>query len=1004
MAKKIVDETLKFTIVVNGNEAQKEYGKLNRANKKLIEDTKDLEAQAAKLRKANKQSSAEYKQLTSTIDANNKKVKEAENRMSQLTKEIGINELTQRQLRKESNRLRGILSNLTPGTDKWKQYNKQLQAVKNRQANLREEMRATETTLEDQEKALGQLTIGFGQFFTGLKTGNYTDASEGLRTITGGLKTATKAAWAFVATPIGAFLATLAGIGLIVKEWVNYNESIKESIILTEQITKLTGAQAEAIRLRNEALKETFGTDEQETLETATALVTKFKVSYEDAFNAIEDGLVKGQIRNKEYFDSLDEYSVFFAKMGYDVNEFKDIVSTGYDLKFYKDKLPDALKEASIEISTESENLKKELESALGKEFSDNLFTNFKNGTLQIKDVLSEIDKEIQKQGVSQTQAAKITERLFISAGEDAGGALQIFNALTVASQNANRALTPLEQSTRDLADANLELATAKDQALKSEDYISFTRDLEVFWTKTKTLFYQGVNFVVKTFTQGSDFFISTFVSLVTTAQSLPTILKQGLKDIATAALNTLKTFGGLSDVLDRLMALDFSGAKQAASNFKENFSNAFNDVKKSATGVADQILNTQKAAKALALQQLQDKRAGNAASVLATDTQTPGTTTTNTDPNTKAEEASKKAVEAAIKKKQAVQDALDKFDEEQAIRDQLKQVEKDQQAEEEEIIRKQLEFEKLEEDAAGDLELLAQIEETKQLEIQAIRDRYDEERLQKKIAADKKLAEEEEKFKQKLATAENNFQKAKSKALQLGLSLAADALGKESALGKAMFLFQKAQAIADIIRETSKANTTALSNEIMIPAFLPPGIPNPIKAASVAATTKQIATNKINAGINIASIAASSIKGFEEGLYPVTRQQDGKQFNAQYSNNTATRLVNDPTILVGERPEMIIDPDTLNRMNPSVVDYILQLAGKRPIQGFENGSYTKAEETTPTPTTTNNDAVMVMLANAVNKLVNEGVEAYVNYGIHNEIERQRVQKQYEDTINQSNN
>src|SRR5690606_12178789 len=107
-----------------------------------------------------------------------------------------------------------------------------------------------------------------------------------------------------------------------------------------------------------------------------------------------------------------------------------------------------------------------------------------------------------------------------------------------------------------------------------------------------------------------------------------------------------------------------------------------------------------------------------------------------------KKDDKTQKAVEQAIKRKQAVQDAIDKFDEEQAIRDQLKQFEKEQRDEEEAVLKKELEFQKLTEEAQGDTELLAQLETAKLNEIQAIRDEFAEKRAEKEEAERQKRLE----------------------------------------------------------------------------------------------------------------------------------------------------------------------------------------------------------------------------------------------------------------------
>ena len=617
-------------------------------------------------------------------------------------------------LRKNLAKFRAQSNRAVEGTPKWKKYNKEvakteleLKQAYAAQNDFRDATKLTEKGLKESSKTLADFTGSLSQLFQGAKRGDFLQMQEGFAGVKKGIIGATKAALAFVATPLGATIAVLAGIGLAAKAWFNYNESIKESVILTQQITKLTGEQADEIRLRNEALNKFFGTDQKETLIVARNLVENFGISYIEALDTIESGLIKGQDKNNEYLESLREYPVFFAAAGFSVKEFNDIIAAGFDLGIYSDKLPDAIKEFDISIREQTKATREALINAFGKTFTDDLLQRVNLGKTTTKEALQEISTESERLGLSIEQNQRLTADVFRGAGEDVGGAQKIFEAIRVSAENANVALTDLEKSNQDLLDSINEASAAEDAALKSDNYLSFTRELEILWNKYKTFFFNGVKFYTDTFTRASDIIITTFSSIAVTAQKLPEILIKGIKDIAFNALNLIKTFGGLGEVFQNIVNFKFDAAAESAKKFKNNFSNAFNDVKSSATDTVKEIIATRNAAKALAQDQLDKKRAGNAASVNAASSSGAGISNTNNfEASDASAKATEKAVADAVRKKQSVQDAIDKFDQEQAIRDQLKQVEKDQRAEEEEVIRKELEFVKLTEEAAGDTEL----------------------------------------------------------------------------------------------------------------------------------------------------------------------------------------------------------------------------------------------------------------------------------------------------------
>src|SRR5690606_28623465 len=358
------------------------------------------------------------------------------------------------------------------------------------------------------------------------------------------------------------------------------------------------------------------GTEFEENLRTARVLAEQFGITLNEAFDTIEDGLIRGQAKNNEYFESLKEYSTFFAQAGFSAQEFKDIIETGYDLGIYNDKLPDALKEFDLSIREQTTATRDALVNAFGAPFTDDILERVREGETTTKEALQEISEEAQKQGLNLQQASQITADLFRGAGEDAGGVIKIFEAVGAASIKSSEELTPLEESTKELAAANLELAKAQDEALKSDNYLAFTRDIEIFWTKIKTLFYNGISFITDTFHGIVDTLVVNIVGMTTTFQAFPTVVKNGIKEIVEDVKSVIGTFTGLGDVIENLLDFNFTGAKEAAVQFKENFSNAFNDTKESAKGVVNELLEIRKQSVATAQASLDAQRMAKADAV----------------------------------------------------------------------------------------------------------------------------------------------------------------------------------------------------------------------------------------------------------------------------------------------------------------------------------------------------------------------------------------------------
>ncbi|QQV89952.1 tail tape measure protein [Cellulophaga phage Ingeline_1] len=999
MAKKITDETLKFNIIINGDSAKKEYGQLERANRSLLNANEDLEAQAKKLEKANKTTSDSYKDLQLKIAANSKEVADNKNKMSALTKEIGLNNLSMRELSNEARKLNGIMSNLDPNSAEWSRYNTELQSVRGRMANLRDEMRPVSDAMDDQISIVENLGTGFSQIFTGLKTGDIKGAAQGFSTVANGIGAATKAAWAFITTPIGAALAVIvASVGAI-KFWADYNEGIKESIILTEQITKLQGDQAEKVRQQATVLEDVYGADFKETLTVANGLVKDFGITFPEALDEIEKGLQKGQINNSEYFDSLKEYDTFFANAGFSIGEFRKVVETGYDLGVYSDKLPDAIKEFDLSIKEQTPAVKKALENAFGGAFTESLLARVNKGETTTKKALAEIAAQAGKSNITIQQNAQLTADLFRGAGEDAGGALKVFEAMNIALTDQERALTPLEEMIKEVADAHKDLEAAQSEALKSDKYLSLSSELSVFWIKTKTLFYQSLSFIVDTFTSITDTIVIKFYQISSVIGNLPTIAKIAFTALKDEVFDVVKTFGGLADVVENLMDFNFSGAKTAFSDFKEAFKKEASEVGGVAKEISDRIKASYDAVGADVKGKLDKRRQGAvdqdsiAAQNASTANTIPGGNTNTTSPELSKEDQSK------LSSRKKLAELLDAFDAERELQEQVKKVLKAQQAEEEEVLRLEAKFLKLTEEAAGETELIARLEDEKQLQLQDIRAKYAEEHVLAEKEEQDRLSKQKQAFDEKIIEGEKKLNQAKENAKNVGINILRNALGESSAIGKALFVIQKGMAIGGIIADASKAvaavtANTAIANSVALAAS-PLTFGQPFVAANTAAAATSIAATKIAAATQIAAIAAQGITGFEDGLYPTKRKQDGKMFNARNGGAPNTQIVSAPTtFLAGEvAPEMIIDGNTFKKMDPAITNYILGLAGK-PVVGFEKGYYQQSEQTGITNAQNDNSILAPVLNRLIEKL-NEPIKAEMLYGA----DASRKQKEYDDKI-----
>ncbi|RZJ71066.1 phage tail tape measure protein [Flavobacterium sp.] len=401
----------------------------------------------------------------------------------------GIN----REITKVNNEIKNLNKNSSTYDSDLKKLKGTLGDLKEKQSEFKEELYETKEAIEQTGDEMSAFGDSWSKIIGGFASGDLKLAQAGISSIGSSLGAATRAGLAFIATPIGAAIAILAGIALVTKEWVNYNNEVYKTNKLVAAITKESGENLDIIRVKASSLAETFDQELNTVLESARALVNEFGIEYSEALDIIQDGLIKGGAASDEFLASIKEYATFFAAAGYSVEEFQNLLNTGIDIGIYADKLPDAIKEFGLSVREETKASRDALVNAFGKEFTDKLFAGIKDGSITVKQALQLVADEAERVGLNSQQAQQLTADLFRGAGEDAGGALKIFEAVRKSIQNQTRDLTEVEKATKQLADSELALAEAQDRALKSDGFLKWKTTIVSVFNEVKSGFYDMV-------------------------------------------------------------------------------------------------------------------------------------------------------------------------------------------------------------------------------------------------------------------------------------------------------------------------------------------------------------------------------------------------------------------------------------------------------------------------------------------------------------------------------
>lgn len=888
-------------------------------------------------------------------------------------------------------KLRNSVNKLEEGTDEWVEANKELAKVEKErerqikvQREFREEIKKTIEAQEDSTEVLGRFGENMSLAFLSLKNGDMVAFQSAWKGIAENIRYAGKAALAFIATPFGAMLAALAGIVAITREWAAYNKEALEANITTQQITNLTEQSLDNARIRAKAIEETFGNDFKSNLEVAKKLVEGFGVSYDEAFDVIEDGLIRGGKENDEFLKSLNEYPKLFAQAGFTIKEFQKIVNAGIDLGVYDDKLPDAIKEFSLSVQEQTQSSKDALINAFGEDFTNDLFSNINKGNITVKESLSIIAQEAKNVGLNSKQAAVLTADLFRGAGEDAGGALLIFEAINDALNQEQRELTALEEITRQASEANKELGKAKDDALKSDGFATLSSNASLFWTKIKTEFYKGVEFIANQLERANQFAVRNIGQISAVILNIPSILKTSFIEVKDEVFDVIKSLGGLGDVISKVLKFDFEGAKESAADFRKNFKKEISDVKNTAQDTFSKIKEVYDNTGKYIDQNFEKRRQGAVElAKLQNETQENEFTLNPNAEDKSVDEEAQKRIDKEKQVRQRVYEALKQFEQEREIQEQLNKFEKEKRAEEEEIIRLELKFQKLIEDAAGETELLTSLEEEKLLQIQAIRDKYNEIYADKDKTAKEKLAKQNEAFNQRIIEIENKLLDAKNRAYIVGISSIKSFFNNASGIYLALLALEKGLAVNEIVVNSSKAIAQIKAN-YSIAASKALAI-HPISGAGIALAlnslaAKEILTTKITAATQIASIAAATLKGFADGGFT-------DRYGLGYRDGSGQEVAG--VVHTGEYvvPKIV-------RNDPEVPPILEYLESKRKQKLGLNSTSPQSTSTANKENDVDNNG---MLTTSINKLLQKLDEPFITnlyWGFEAEEKRQKVQQE----------
>lgn len=204
------------------------------------------------------------------------------------------------------------------------------------------------------------------------------------------------------------------------------------------------------------ALRDAFGYEVEETTRAAEAIRKNFNVSVEEAFDLIAAGAQNGLDFSGELIDTINEYSVQFAKLGLSADDMFQILQSGADGTAWNlDKVGDAVKEFSIRAIDGSDTTVSAFQ-ALDYN-ADEMMATFAAGGDKANQAFFEVLNRLLAMD-DQVQRDAVGVKLFGTMWEDLGaGALQAMADASSAAYSTGEALDQINQTRYNDLDSALE-------------------------------------------------------------------------------------------------------------------------------------------------------------------------------------------------------------------------------------------------------------------------------------------------------------------------------------------------------------------------------------------------------------------------------------------------------------------------------------------------------------------------------------------------------------------
>lgn len=548
-----------------------------RTQQDLVDQTKILEEAKLMLNK-------EDSNYQATLDSLNAKLEENRRKLTDVSDIMGKEATTVAEAEAQNKRLAEAMKHIDLTSEDAKKKLEEMRAQIERNNQTIGEATGANEKFADSMLSMVGVNANFGSSIMNLNaSGNFLD---GVTTKTQALG---KALLGLLANPwVLAFLG-IVGVVAGFKWWYDYNKGLIEASRLTENFTGATGEAADKVTADMQTLADKMGKGYDETISAANTLVQQFGLSWEEAGQKMQDGIVAGADMSGNMIANIERFAPAMRDAGVSADEFMAILSETRNGIFNEDGIQNIMK-AGTRLRAMTKQTEESL-NAVGIS-AKQMQQDLEDGNISMLEAVQQVAGKLKELPENSQEAGQVMKNVFGRTASE-GGTLLI---QSIADINTN--LDKAKENMGELGKVNEEQMNAQrelNEMLMAVFKMSGT-SFETMTTKAKTFVVQGLTSIIKGCVDIVNWFIRMYNKSIVVRGAVNSIVNsfKTLWEVAKFILNQLvDSFKSMGTVIEGIVTLDWDKVKQGwqdglnalkgnvetlARNIARNTADAFNN------------------------------------------------------------------------------------------------------------------------------------------------------------------------------------------------------------------------------------------------------------------------------------------------------------------------------------------------------------------------------------------------------------------------------------------